>query len=260
MPRRKRQRMEAEAPAPAIATGGGDLFRAFGRCRALLDKLLQHDDGWVFSAPVDARALGLHDYYTVVRDPMDLSTVLNRLEGHRYADPHAFASDVRLMFSNAMSYNNEGDPVYNSAVKLSEIFEAGWAPVLASLPPPPPDAERKAALRDELSRMPVGVLESAAEVLKTQGACLVEKGSKVEVDLNKANAAMLDKLGRLIAEHRLCSGRRVRPDVGNVCVQTALSPALRFCALALQPLHEICVNYVHSSAIVSESPQKCNLL
>jgi hypothetical protein len=50
-----------------------------------------------------------------------------------------------------MSYNNEGDPVYNSAVELSEIFEAGWAPVLASLPPPPPDAVHKAVLLDDLS-------------------------------------------------------------------------------------------------------------
>jgi hypothetical protein len=34
----------------------------------------------------------------------------------------------------------------------------------------------------------------------------VEKGSNMEADLNKANAATLDKLERLIAEHRLCSG------------------------------------------------------
>jgi hypothetical protein len=210
------------AAAPAVVTDGGDLFRAFGRCRALLDKLLRHDDGWVFSEPVDARALGLRDYYTIVENPMDLGTVLNRLDGRRYVDPHAFARDVRLTFSNAMSYNNEGDPVYNSAVELSEIFEAGWAPVLESLPPPPPDAVRKAVLLVDLSRMPAGVQESAAEVLEAQGGCLVKKGSNVEADLNKANATTLDRLERLIAEHRLCSGRRVRPDAGNACVQTAL--------------------------------------
>jgi hypothetical protein len=77
--------------------------------------------------------------------------------------------------------------------------------------------------------MPAGMQESATEVLKAQGGCLVEKGSNVEADLNKANAATLDKLKRLIAEHRLCSSRRVSPDSGNSFVFKQLSLALRLC-------------------------------
>ncbi|CAO2204190.1 unnamed protein product [Urochloa humidicola] len=134
-PRQQRRRTATGAEAPPSGGGAGgagrcrDLSRAFGRCRALLDRLLRDDDGWVFEAPVDARALGLRDYYTVVADPMDLGTVLRRLERRRYADPREFAADVRLTFRNAMSYNNKGDPVYESAAELSEIFEDGWASI-----------------------------------------------------------------------------------------------------------------------------------
>nr|CAB3477765.1 unnamed protein product [Digitaria exilis] len=207
--RHPRRRTAADADAPSSGAGAGgagrrcDLSRAFGRCRALLDDLLRHDDGWVFEAPVDARALGLRDYYTVVAEPMDLGTVLRRLERRRYADPSAFAADVRLTFRNAMSYNNEGDPVYDSAAELSGIFEDGWASIQAELPPPPPtDAERKVRLNGDLMRLPVAAQWNVARLLKELGACLLEMKGKVEVDLDKADAATLDELERLVAMHR----------------------------------------------------------
>ncbi|KAJ1284545.1 hypothetical protein BS78_03G212300 [Paspalum vaginatum] len=209
-PRRRKAAADASAsaPSPGGGAGGGgagrccDLSRAFGRCRALLDSLLRHDDGWVFEAPVDARALGLRDYYTVVAHPMDLGTVLRRLELRRYPDPTAFAADVRLTFRNAMSYNNLGDPVYESAAELSGIFEAGWASIQAELPPPPiTDAERKVRFSDELPRLPVATQRTAAAVLKERDVCLLEEGGKVMVDLAKADAATLDELDRLVAHH-----------------------------------------------------------
>uniref|UniRef100_A0A0A9HJ28 GTE904 n=1 Tax=Arundo donax TaxID=35708 RepID=A0A0A9HJ28_ARUDO len=133
---------------------------------------------------------------------MDLGTVLRRLERRRYADPPAFAADVRLTFRNAMSYNKRGDPVYESAAELSEIFEAGWASILAELPPPPPpDSERKLRFTDELTRLPESVQRTVAGILKERGACLQEKKGEVEVDLGKADAATLDELDELITEH-----------------------------------------------------------
>ncbi|GJN18222.1 hypothetical protein PR202_gb05362 [Eleusine coracana subsp. coracana] len=203
-PNRRRRGTEAPAPAasPAASAGGGDLFRAFGRCRALLDKLLRHEDGWVFSEPVDARALGLRDYYTVIQEPMDLGTVLLRLERRRYADPHAFAADVRLTFSNAKSYNAKGDPVYESADELSEIFEAGWAQLAATLAPPPPtDAQRREKLKNELPRLPADVQRSVAAFLKVQAACLVKEELNVDVDLDKADAMTLGMLDRMVAQY-----------------------------------------------------------
>lgn len=187
-PRRRTASAPASASAPPPRGGAGscgDLVRAFGRCRALLDDLLRHEDGWVFEAPVDARALGLRDYYTSVADPMDLGTVLRRLERCRYNYPTAFADDVRLTFRNALTYNSKGDPVYESAAELSEIFEARWASIQAELPHPhPPD-------KDKLPRCPVA--------------------EKRDVNLGNADAAALDELDRLVPQH----GAAAHADVSS---------------------------------------------
>lgn len=215
MPRRKsRESSLAPAPPPGFPKKpkylpqprladprNADLGRAFVYCGKLLDKLLAHEDGWVFAEPVDARALGILDYYTVISDPMDLGTVRRRLERRRYDDPLAFAADVRLTFRNAMIYNNRGDPVYKSAAELSAMFESGWASVLAEPPPPPADAERKGRLTAELPRLPVDVQGTVIEIMKKIGGFLREENGRVEVDLDKADAATLDELDRLVEEH-----------------------------------------------------------
>lgn len=47
----------------------------------------------------------LKDYTDVVAEPMDFSTVYQRLENNLYEDPEAFVRDVRLIFSNSRAYN-----------------------------------------------------------------------------------------------------------------------------------------------------------
>ncbi|KAK8579260.1 hypothetical protein V6N13_142472 [Hibiscus sabdariffa] len=101
----------------------------FKKCSDLLGKLMKHKFGWVFDKPVDVMGLGLHDYYTIVKHPMDLGTVKTRLNKNWYKSPGEFAEDVRLIFSNAMLYNPKGQDVHIMAEKLSEIFEENWAAI-----------------------------------------------------------------------------------------------------------------------------------
>lgn len=56
-----------------------------------------------FNAPVDPVALGIPDYPTIVKHPMDLHTVEAKLssEPSQYQTPEEFESDVRLIFCNA---------------------------------------------------------------------------------------------------------------------------------------------------------------
>ncbi|KAK4364059.1 hypothetical protein RND71_015417 [Anisodus tanguticus] len=100
-------------------------------CHALLERLMKHKHGWVFNQPVDTKALGLHDYFDIIKNPMDLGTVKSRLETNRYTSPEEFAEDVRLTFQNAMTYNPKGQDVYMMAEQLSKIFEEKWAPIEA---------------------------------------------------------------------------------------------------------------------------------
>ncbi|KAL6529482.1 hypothetical protein OROGR_015105 [Orobanche gracilis] len=107
--------------------------QVFKSCNALLERLMKQKHAWVFNKPVDAVALGLHDYFDIIKNPMDLGTVKNRLTQFRYKSPVEFSEDVRLTFCNAMTYNSKGLDVYIMAEQLSKMFEDKWAPVEAEL-------------------------------------------------------------------------------------------------------------------------------
>ncbi|KAK6919154.1 NET domain [Dillenia turbinata] len=121
--------------------GGGDVGPGFGigkyshqvfkSCSNLLEKLMKHKHGWVFNIPVDVKGMGLHDYFTIIKYPMDLGTVKSRLNKNWYKSPREFAEDVRLTFRNAMTYNPKGQDVYVMAELLSKIFEDKWAVIEA---------------------------------------------------------------------------------------------------------------------------------
>ncbi|XP_042010812.1 transcription factor GTE4-like isoform X2 [Salvia splendens] len=103
----------------------------FKSCNALLERLMKHKHAWVFNKPVDAVALGLHDYFEIIRNPMDLGTVKGRLTQNWYKSPMEFAEDVVLTFQNAMTYNPKGQDVYVMAEQLCKLFEDKWAPIEA---------------------------------------------------------------------------------------------------------------------------------
>lgn len=105
---------------------GMDLARCFKNCGNLLERLMKHKFGWVFNKPVDVKGLGLHDYYTIIKHPMDLGTVKGRLTKKMYASPVEFAEDVRLTFTNAMLYNPKGQDVHFMAEQLLNMFEEKW--------------------------------------------------------------------------------------------------------------------------------------
>lgn len=130
---------ESNKKLKSIGKKGGRSGQAMGKfpnqvlknCNALLEKLMKHKHGWVFNKPVDAAGLGLHDYFEIIKNPMDLGTVKDRLNQNWYKSPLEFAEDVRLVFKNAMTYNPKGQDVYVMAEQMSKIFEDKWVPIEA---------------------------------------------------------------------------------------------------------------------------------
>lgn len=96
------------------------------QCKSLLNKLMSHRDGWIFNKPVDAEKLGLTDYHFFIKSPMDLGTIRGKLDKKQYTAAQEFADDVRLTFSNAMTYNPPANDVHQLAIELLSIFEKGW--------------------------------------------------------------------------------------------------------------------------------------
>ncbi|CAK9197960.1 unnamed protein product [Sphagnum troendelagicum] len=109
---------------------GTDLLK---QCGTLLKKLMGHKHAWVFNKPVDAEDWGILDYYTVIKKPMDLGTVKKKLESGYYTCPTGMADDVRLTFSNAMTYNPPGNDVYVMANTLGSTFEKLWKDIARKL-------------------------------------------------------------------------------------------------------------------------------
>uniref|UniRef100_A0A0D6QUC0 Bromo domain-containing protein n=1 Tax=Araucaria cunninghamii TaxID=56994 RepID=A0A0D6QUC0_ARACU len=99
------------------------------QCGTILRRLMLHKFGWVFNSPVDIVKLKIPDYFKVIKNPMDLGTIKERLERQFYSDPRDFAADVRLTFSNAMAYNPPGNDVHVMADQLNKIFEDKWRSV-----------------------------------------------------------------------------------------------------------------------------------
>ncbi|XP_028827854.1 bromodomain-containing protein 3-like isoform X2 [Denticeps clupeoides] len=82
---------------------------------------------WPFHRPVDAPALGLHDYHDIIKHPMDLGTVKAKLESGQYGGAQEFADDIRLMFSNCYKYNPPDHDVVAMGRKLQDVFEMRFA-------------------------------------------------------------------------------------------------------------------------------------
>ncbi|KAL2076593.1 hypothetical protein ACEWY4_027810 [Coilia grayii] len=62
----------------------------------------------IFSKPVDIEEVS--DYLEVIRQPMDLSTIMTKIDTHKYLVAKDFLADVNLICSNALEYNPDKDP------------------------------------------------------------------------------------------------------------------------------------------------------
>lgn len=108
-----------------------DLFR---HCANVLRTITSHKWAWPFMKPVDIVTLGLSDYYDIVKRPMDLGTIRDRLDGKldpRYSHPQEVCDDTHLVFDNARLYNPAGSDVYTMAQALDEKFTEKWDAVMA---------------------------------------------------------------------------------------------------------------------------------
>ncbi|XP_054836335.1 bromodomain testis-specific protein [Eublepharis macularius] len=84
---------------------------------------------WPFYKPVDITALGLEDYHTVIKHPMDLGSIKKKMENYEYTHIQEFAADVRLMFMNCYRYNSPDCEVVAKARKLQDVFEMQFAKI-----------------------------------------------------------------------------------------------------------------------------------
>lgn len=93
------------------------------KCLPVIQDLIDDQFGWVFHDAVDPVALGLPDYFDVVKNPMHLELVKKKLENAIYPDMETFERDVKLVFENAILYNGENSEVGELAQTMLNKFD-----------------------------------------------------------------------------------------------------------------------------------------
>ncbi|KAL8460609.1 hypothetical protein ACS0TY_031426 [Phlomoides rotata] len=141
----KKRQQDAAAREEAAAQRMQDLMRQFG---TILRQITQHKWAGPFMQPVDVVGLGLHDYYKVIEKPMDFSTIKSKMEAKDdtgYKSVREICADVRLIFKNAMKYNDDRDDVHIMAKTLLDKFETKWLQLL-----PKVDEEEERRKQEEM--------------------------------------------------------------------------------------------------------------
>ncbi|NXA99632.1 BRDT protein, partial [Cnemophilus loriae] len=90
--------------------------------RVVMRAMWRHNFSWPFHQPVDAAALNLPDYYTIIKKPMDLGTIKKRLEHNYYTKASECIEDFKTMFWNCYMYNKPGDDIVFMAEELEKVF------------------------------------------------------------------------------------------------------------------------------------------
>ncbi|UJR31544.1 hypothetical protein I4U23_019032 [Adineta vaga] len=94
----------------------------------ILRQMYDHEDGFWFHQPVtEAIAPG---YFDFIKNPMDFSTIFDKLDKHQYSTPFEFCEDIWLVFNNAWIFNKKTQRVHKAAVKLADMFMENVDPLM----------------------------------------------------------------------------------------------------------------------------------
>lgn len=100
-------------------------------CLTLLKTINKCEDSIPFRLPVDIDEIP--EYFDVIENPMDLSTVKENLLSDKYSNPNSLFRDLRLIFSNSRTFNtNKRSKIYASTLRLSAMVEEKMKEIIKS--------------------------------------------------------------------------------------------------------------------------------
>ncbi|XP_028574614.2 protein polybromo-1 isoform X1 [Podarcis muralis] len=110
------------------------------------------------------------DYYAIIKEPIDLKTIAQRIQNGSYKSIHAMAKDIDLLVKNAKTYNEPGSQVFKDANAIKKIFNMKKAEIEHS----------------ELTKSSLRIRTANLAASKLTGPSSQGKGSVVD-DRNAAN-------------------------------------------------------------------------
>eukprot|EP00465_Bigelowiella_longifila_P014684 CAMPEP_0185256974 /NCGR_PEP_ID=MMETSP1359-20130426/6037_1 /TAXON_ID=552665 /ORGANISM="Bigelowiella longifila, Strain CCMP242" /LENGTH=432 /DNA_ID=CAMNT_0027841819 /DNA_START=96 /DNA_END=1394 /DNA_ORIENTATION=+ len=112
-------RMKRQTSAP-LRFKKAQLRKPMLLCFELLMSLKRHKYGPTFGEPVPVTVPGYHD---MIKKPMDLGTIESYIFEQNDYNIEGFASDISLVWSNAMRFNPPQHPIHEMAVVLKKFCE-----------------------------------------------------------------------------------------------------------------------------------------
>ncbi|XP_078104794.1 polybromo 1, like isoform X1 [Sander vitreus] len=92
----------------------------------LLEAIVSHADpsGRLVSELFQKLPSKMHypDYYAIIKEPIDLRTIAQRIQIGFYKSVNAMAKDIDLMAKNAKTYNEPGSQVFKDANTIKKVF------------------------------------------------------------------------------------------------------------------------------------------
>ncbi|KAG0331945.1 hypothetical protein BG000_010454 [Podila horticola] len=154
-------------------------------CHKLLDQFIKKDMYVLFTQPVDPKLVP--DYATVIKNPMDLSTMRAKVERNFYPTIDEFLSDFQLVCDNARLYNAKDTLYWKQADKLwewgSKAIERDRKTIMDK------DEEMLRAVKDEETLDIVGMGDYTSNVQ-------VNRGSIMNIDKSVDSPMSVPETGR----------------------------------------------------------------
>ncbi|XP_041974160.1 bromodomain-containing protein 3-like isoform X2 [Aricia agestis] len=182
------------AITPQMPKGKEKLSDALKSCNEILKELFSKKHSgyaWPFYKPVDAVLLGLHDYFEIIKKPMDLGTVKHNMDNRAYKTAAEFAADVRLIFTNCYKYNPPDHDVVAMARKLQDVFEMRYAKI--------PDEPVHVGVPHIDKGSSASSSESGSDSESDSDDSEEERNNKVKI-LEKELLALQEKMRKLVEE------------------------------------------------------------
>lgn len=93
------------------------------KCLEIITDLMAHPIAEVFMVPVDPVRDGVPDYFDIIKNPSDFTTIKNKLIEGRYLSYDEFKRDVNLIWENAITFNSKQSLPAYIADELNKEFQ-----------------------------------------------------------------------------------------------------------------------------------------
>ncbi|XP_059961753.1 bromodomain adjacent to zinc finger domain protein 2B isoform X11 [Mesoplodon densirostris] len=109
---------------PSVKKPKRDDSKDLALCSMILTEMETHEDAWPFLLPVNLKFVP--GYKKVIKKPMDFSTIREKLSSGQYPNLETFAVDVRLVFDNCETFNEDDSDIGRAGHSMRKYFEKKW--------------------------------------------------------------------------------------------------------------------------------------